>query len=129
MRDSSRINVAGSPVNMSHRSDLSIEAIQQLKNYLIGSYVTFIESQEKQLVTRKLSAALIAIFFADESWTHPIQDIATFFWQHGREASSEIDYEGMVLPALNEAQISGLLSFSQTMAEDCVKSCGLLRKR
>ncbi|QGA16765.1 hypothetical protein EYB26_004435 [Talaromyces marneffei] len=109
-------------------SDLSIEAIQQLKNYLIGSYVTFIESQEKQLVTRKLSAALIAIFFADESWTHPIQDIATFFWQHGREASSEIDYEGMVLPALNEAQISGLLSFSQTMAEDCVKSCGLLRK-
>lgn len=80
-------------------------------------------------MTRKLSAALIAIFFADESWTHPIQDIATFFWQRGRETPSEIDYEGTVVPALNERQISGLLTFAQTMAEDSVKSCGLLRKR
>jgi hypothetical protein len=110
-----------------YRSDLSTDAIQQLKNYLIGSYVSLVESQEKQLVTRKLSAALIAIFFKDESWTHPIQDIATFFWQHGRQTSSDIDYEGKVVPALNGAQISGLLSFSQTMAEDSVKSCGLLR--
>ena len=111
------------------RSDLSTDATQQLKTYLIGSYVTLIESREKQLVTRKLSAALIAIFFADESWTHPIQDIATFFWQHGRDLPSEIDYEGTVIPALNETQISGLLSFAQTLAEDSVKSCGLLRKR
>ncbi|EED18113.1 importin 13, putative [Talaromyces stipitatus ATCC 10500] len=108
--------------------DLSDDTIQQLKSYLVSCYVTLIESQEKQLVTRKLSAALVAVFFNDQSWTHPIQDIAAFFWQRGLDASLKFDYEGTVVPALNEIQISGLLAFSITMAEDSVRNSSLVRK-
>lgn len=112
-----------------YRSDLSDESVHQLKTYLINSYVALIESGEKHHVTRKLAAALVAVFFNDPCWTHPLQDTGVAFWSKGHEGYSEIDFEGLVLPALNEAQISGLLSFGVIMAEESVKNSSLVRKR
>ncbi|OKL64202.1 hypothetical protein UA08_00277 [Talaromyces atroroseus] len=109
-------------------SDLSDESVQQLKAHLISRFVALVDAQERPHVIRKLASVLVAVFFNDESWSRPLRDIAASFHSNGREAYSGIDFEGTVLPALNEVQITGLLSFSVTVAEEAVKNSSLVRE-
>jgi hypothetical protein len=111
------------------RSDLSDGSVQQLKTHLIGRFVALVNAQERPHVIRKLAAVLVALFFNDESWTRPLQDIAAAFSSHSQEGNPEINLVETVLPALNEAQITGLLSFSVTTAEEAVKNSSLVRQR
>lgn len=110
-----------------NRADLSDESVAQLKEHLVRRFVTLVDAQEKYHVIRKLAAAMVALFFRDASWKHPIQDIGAAFRNSAINQQSHNDFENTTLPSLNEVQITGLLCFSTTAAEEATKVSNLVR--
>ncbi|KAH8702371.1 putative importin 13 [Talaromyces proteolyticus] len=109
-------------------SDLPDGTPQQLKNHLITGFVALVDAREKYHVIRKLAAALVALFFKDASWAHPLRDLGVAFKTRAVNDSSNVDFENTTLPSLNEAQITGLLCFSTAIAEEATKASSLVRE-
>jgi hypothetical protein len=103
--------------------------VAQLKEHLVRRFVALVDAQEKYHVIRKLAAAMVALLFRDESWTHPIQDLGAAFRNGAINQQSHTDFENTTLPSLNEAQITGLLCFSTTAAEEATKVSNLVCNR
>lgn len=101
----------------------------QLKEHLVRRFVDLVDAQEKYHVIRKLAAAMVALFFRDASWRYPIQDLGAAFRNHAINQQSHSEFENSTLLSLNEAQITGLLCFSTTAAEEATKASNLVRDR
>lgn len=101
----------------------------QLKEHLVRRFVALVDAQEKYHVIRKLAAAIVALLFRDKNWMHPIQDLGVAFRNGTINQQSHNDFENTTLPSLNEAQITGLLCFSTTAAEEAIKVSNIVCDR